>query len=74
MGGEGEEEGGDGRVGGEEGREEREVFGGDEDGDCEIVEREVVGEVEKRQHVALCWVWKHQDVRVRVWSCGGHGD
>lgn len=71
--GEGEKEGSDGRVGGEEGREEGEVFGGDEDGDFEIAEREVVGKVEKCQHMALSWVWKYQDVRSWIWSSDGHG-
>lgn len=66
MGREGENEGSDGGMGGEEGGKVREVFGGDDDGDGDVVEGETVGEVEKRQHVALSRVREHQNVRVRV--------
>lgn len=48
------------RVGGEERREEGEVFGGGDDGDGkEIGGGEVVGEVENGDHVALGWVWDY---------------
>lgn len=40
--------------------EDREVFGGDEDGDGEAAEGEVVGQVEKWEDVALGWVGEDQ--------------
>ena len=43
--------------------ENREVLGGDDDGDGEETGGcEVVGQVHDRDHVTLCRVWNHQDV------------
>ena len=46
-----------------------EVFGSDDDGDCEGLKSKLVSEIEKRKKVTLCWVWKYQDVRLGF----GHG-
>lgn len=74
VGGEREDEGLDGIirvvVGGEERLEKRAVFGGDENGDGEAAVGELVGEVEERDHVTLCWVWEHQDMGCMVWGGG----
>lgn len=48
--------------GGEERREGGEVLWGDQDGDGQATEAELVGQVQEWQHVPLGWVRKHQDV------------
>lgn len=70
-----EDERSDGRrVRREERSEEREVFRGDYDGDGHATETELVCEVEKSEHVAMGWVWEHQDVGVGFAAgVGGHG-
>lgn len=54
----GEDEGFDGRVGGEKRFKERKVAWSDENGDGDAMDGELVGKVEERNHVALCWVWE----------------
>lgn len=51
------------RVGGKKRRENREVFGGDDDGNGEETGGcKVVGQVQDWDHVALCRIRNHQDV------------
>ncbi|KAK9090987.1 hypothetical protein Sjap_024164 [Stephania japonica] len=80
VGGEGEDEGVDGvGVGGEEGLEEWEVFGGHHHrgGGGGAAEDEEVGEVEEGEHVALRRVGEDQDVwavcAIVVAVCSGEG-
>ncbi|KAI6676932.1 hypothetical protein NL676_037728 [Syzygium grande] len=70
VGREGEDEGVDGGVGGEERVKEGEVLGSDQDGEGESAEGELVREVQVRKHVALRRVGKQQ--YVRRWRL--HGD
>ncbi|KAK2969703.1 hypothetical protein RJ640_004209 [Escallonia rubra] len=64
VGGERQDEGGDGREG--------DVSGGDEDGYGEAACSELVGKVQEGYHVALCRVREDQDVCAVV-GCGGDG-
>lgn len=72
---EGENEGLDGGVDGEELVEVREVFGGDDDGDGDsagVVGGDLVGQVQEWYHVALCWEWEDQYMGGS--SSGCHGE
>lgn len=72
-GGEGEGEGLDGGEFGEEGGEQSKVRWGYNDCQREVLEGEMVGEVEERDDVALCWEGDEEDMWWPAWLGHGHG-